>query len=259
MKPTFAPLVFAMLLLIGMMLMLEIGRRIGVRRRPMESEGERGNLGTIEGAIFALFGLLIAFTFSGAANRFNEKRMLIIEEVNAIETAYLRVAMVPADTEAPLRELFRHYVDSRVETYRRLPDMAAATREIARSREIQDEIWTMAEAVTRRPDAHVDAGKLLLPAMNAMFDMAGTRTMAWQVHPPAIIYVLLYCLGLICSLLAGYRMSIGPNRSWMHIIGFTVMTVVICYVVLDIEFPRSGLIGLANSEQAMVELRERMK
>lgn len=259
MNPTFAPLVFAVLLLLGMLLMLEIGRRVGIRRRPTESEGERGSLGTIEGAIFALFGLLMAFTFSGAANRFNEKRMLIIEEVNAIETAYLRVGLAPAETQAPLRELFRHYVDARIETYRQLPDMVGALRQVARSREIQEEIWSMAEAVTRHTDAHIDAGKLLLPALNAMFDMASTRTMAWQVHPPEVIYVLLYCLGLICSLLAGYRMSIGPKRSWMHILGFTVMTVVITFVILDIEFPRSGLIRLAHSEQAMLELRERMK
>ena len=51
------------------------------------------NLGTIEGAIFALFGLLMAFTFSGAASRFNERRMLIAEEANSIETAYLRLSL----------------------------------------------------------------------------------------------------------------------------------------------------------------------
>jgi hypothetical protein len=77
--PIPAPL-FAVLLFLGMLILLETGRRVGVRRRSRESEGERGSLGTIEGAIFALFGLLMAFTFSGAASRFNEKRMLIAEE-----------------------------------------------------------------------------------------------------------------------------------------------------------------------------------
>jgi len=52
------------LLFFGMVILLEIGRRLGVRRRARESEGERSNLGTIEGAVFALFGLLMAFTFS---------------------------------------------------------------------------------------------------------------------------------------------------------------------------------------------------
>ena len=51
-----------------MLLLLELGRRFGVRRRPKETEGERGGLGTVEGAVFALFGLMVAFTFSGAAS-----------------------------------------------------------------------------------------------------------------------------------------------------------------------------------------------
>jgi prepilin signal peptidase PulO-like enzyme (type II secretory pathway) len=80
----FPPLLYALLLLIGMLFLMEIGRRFGIRRRPKESEGERGGLGTVEGAVFALFGLMVAFTFSGAATRFNEKRMLIAEEVNCI-------------------------------------------------------------------------------------------------------------------------------------------------------------------------------
>ena len=72
MEPPIPPLLFAVFLLIGMLLLLEVGRRFGLRRRPKESEGERGGLGTVEGAVFALFGLMVAFTFSGAASRFNE-------------------------------------------------------------------------------------------------------------------------------------------------------------------------------------------
>ena len=66
MAPPVPPLLFALLLLAGMLALLETGRRIGIRRQSKESEGERGGLGTIEGAVFALFGLMVAFTFSGA-------------------------------------------------------------------------------------------------------------------------------------------------------------------------------------------------
>ena len=107
MEPPISPLLYAVLLFFGMLILLEIGRRLGVRRRPKESEGERGSLGTIEGAVFALFGLMVAFTFSGAASRFNEKRMLIAEEANTIETAYLRLHLVPQEAQPALQELFR--------------------------------------------------------------------------------------------------------------------------------------------------------
>ena len=100
MEPPISALLYAVLLFFGMLILLEAGRRLGIRRRPKESEGERGSLGTVEGAVFALFGLMVAFTFSGAASRFNEKRMLIAEEVNTIETAYLRLQLVPQEARS---------------------------------------------------------------------------------------------------------------------------------------------------------------
>ena len=259
MEPPISALGFALMLFLGMLILLETGRRLGIRRRPKESEGERGSLGTLEGAVFALFGLLMAFTFSGAALRFNEKRMLIAEEVNTIETAYLRLHLVPQEAQLALQELFRRYVDSRLETYRRLPNMQAAAMEMAKSKKLQEEIWVEAVAATRLANAHPDAGKLLLPALNNMIDIATTRTMALQIHPPRIIYALLFSLGLICSLLAGYRMASGQHRSWLHIFGFTVITVIIVYVILDVEYPRTGLIRLETADQLLVQVRESMK
>ena len=209
--------------------------------------------------MFALFGLLMAFTFSGGALRFNEKRMLIAEEVNTIETAYLRLHLLPEEAELALQELFRHYVDSRLATYRKLPNIQAAEMEMAKSKKIQEEIWRLAIAGTRLPNSHPDAGKLLLPALNSMIDMATTRTMMLQMHPPKIIYALLFGLGLLCSLLAGYRMSSGQHRSWLHILGFTLITVIIVYVILDVEYPRAGLIRLENADELLVTVRESMK
>lgn len=74
-----------------------------------------------------------------------------------------------------------------------------------------------------------------------MIDIATTRSMALQLHPPRIIFALLFGMGLICSLLAGFRMSSGQHRSWLHILGFTVLMVIIVYVMLDVEYPPRGL------------------
>jgi Ca2+/Na+ antiporter len=130
---------------------------------------------------------------------------------------------------------------------------------MANSKKIQEEIWTEAVAATRLPDSHPSAGLLLLPALNNMIDIATTRTMALQIHPPRIIYALLFSLGLICSLLAGFRMSSGQHRSWLHILGFTALTVIIVYVMLDVEYPRAGLIQLESADQMLLNLRENMK
>jgi hypothetical protein len=257
-EPLISPLLFSVLLFGGMLILLEVGRRVGIRRRPRESEGERGSLGTIEGAVFALFGLVVAFTFSGAASRFNEKRALIAIEANNIETAYLRLRLLPPKAQPGLQDLFRQYVDSRLETYHRLPNMQAAEIEMVRSKKIQEEIWTEAVAATQLAKSHPDAGKLLLPALNSMIDITTTRTMALQTHPPNIIYALLFSLGLICSLLAGYRMATGQHRSWLHILSFVVIAVIVIYVIIDVEYPRTGLIRLEGYDQLLVNVREGM-
>jgi hypothetical protein len=137
--------------------------------------------------------------------------------------------------------------------------MQAAEEEMAKSKKIQEEIWSNAVAATLLPNSHPDAGKLLLPALNNMIDMATTRTMALQLHPPRIVYWLLFGLGLLCSLLAGYRMAIGQHRSWIHILCFSFITVIVVYVILDVEYPRAGLIRLEANDQLLVQVRESMK
>src|SRR4029453_18497626 len=111
----------------------------------------------------AVLGLLIAFTFSGAAARFDSRRQLIVEETNNIGTAYLRVDLLPAGARSALRESFRRYLDARIETYRKLPDIAAARASLARANELQRQIWQQAvEAI--RADGSLPAPLLLLPA-----------------------------------------------------------------------------------------------
>jgi hypothetical protein len=259
MEPPISPGFFAALLFVGMLILLETGRRFGRTRLSKELEGERSSLSAIESAVFAIFGLLMAFTFSGAASRFNEKRTLIGEEVNAIETAYLRLQLVAQEAQPKLQELFKTYVDSRLSTYRKLPDIQAAAVELEKSKVIQEEIWIDALAATRLPTSHPAADWLLPLALNNMIDMSTTRTLALQLHPPRIVYVLLFGLGLLCSFLAGYRMPATQRRSWPHILGFTVITVIVVYVMLDVEYPRAGLIRLEAADQLLVNVRDRMK
>jgi hypothetical protein len=103
-------------LFVGVLVFLEAGRRIG--RRRIASGGAETGFGAVESAVFGLMGLLIAFTFSGAAARFDGRRDLVTREANAIGTAWLRIDLVPAEAQAKLRDLFRRYMDSRLATYR---------------------------------------------------------------------------------------------------------------------------------------------
>ena len=106
MNPTIYGLVFAGALFLGMLLLLETGRRIAIRRLTQDPEGARDRLGVVEGAVFSLLGLLIAFTFSGAATRFDARRQLIIEEANDIGTAWVRIEVLPPSAAASRRRGF---------------------------------------------------------------------------------------------------------------------------------------------------------
>ena len=100
---------------------------------------------------------------------------------------------------------------------------------------------------------------LLLPALNAMMDITTSRTMAALTHPPTIVFVMLFGLALVNSLLAGHGMAVGQVRSWIHILAFAATMAVAVYVILDVEFPRLGLIRVDAFDQALVELRASMK
>src|ERR1700722_3607522 len=182
MDHTVPALPFVVSLFIGMMVCLEIGRRLGSRRLANDAQGAMLGLGVADGAIFALFGLMIAFTFSGAANRFDTRRQLIAEEANAIGTAYLRLDLLAPDSQPMMRHQFKEYLDSRLEVYRKFPDIEAVKAKLSESAKIQTEIWSQAVAVTRLPGGHPDAAKLVLPALNSMIDITTTRTMAIRTH-----------------------------------------------------------------------------
>jgi len=214
-------------LFVGILILLEVGRRFGGKRLALDPEGARAGTGAVEGAIFALVGLLIAFTFSSAASRFDARRDLIVQETNAIGTVWLRLDLLPASAQPAIRESFRQYVDSRLEVYRKLQfDVEAARAELAKATALQGEIWTRAVAAGRLEDAPPPATMLLLSALNEMIDITTTRTIATQMHPPIVIYGMLVGLALASALLAGYGMVGGKSRNWLHILGFaTVMAV----------------------------------
>jgi len=258
MSYTLSMSLLAVSMFIVMLLLLELGRRIGHRRLVTDPEGARAGVGPVDGAVFALLGLLIAFTFSGAASRFDTRRQLIVEEANAIGTAYLRLDILPPSAQPALREKFRQYVETRLEVYRKLPDLSAARAELVKGAKLQEEIWSQAVAASQAEGAQ-PARVLVLPALNAMIDITTTRTMAGKMHPPMIIFIMLIGLSLVSSLLAGYGMAGGKARSWVHIVGFAATMALAVYVILDLEFPRLGLIRVDAFDQVLVDVRASMR
>ena len=250
---TFHIILIVILLFAGMLSCLEIGLWLG--RRGAEGVGKA--FSPLAGAVFALMGLLLAFTFSGAATRFEAKRQLIVAETNAIETAYLRIDLLPLPRQEPLRDSFRRYLDARLAFYSKLEDSDAAKTAMAEVTTLQRDIWSQAVAAGRE-GASDHRTVFVLSSLNAMIDLTTTREAALQMHPPAVVFVLLAVLPMICSLLAGYDAA-GKGRSLIHMLGFAVILTITIYIILDYEYPRAGFfIRLDATDQILASLAQKM-
>jgi hypothetical protein len=229
-----------------MLVLIETGRRFRINHKaPLESP-------SIENAIFALFGLLLAFTFSGAVTRYDSHRELLVEETNAIGTAYLRLDLLPSTAQPALRQLFRDYTTSRLHLYDSVsPEISPA------SERLQREIWQQSVAAATAPGANVDATKLLLPALNTMIDITGTRQNAFNMHPPAVVFWLLFAFSGGAAFLAGYSMT-SRGRSWFHMFALALAVTLTIYATLEIEYPRQGLIRLTDTDSTLINLRNSM-
>jgi hypothetical protein len=254
---TLAPLL-CILLFVGIIALFEVGRRIGISRIAADPEGAHKGVGAVEGSVFALVGLLIAFTFSGAATRFDARRDLLVQETNAIGTAWLRIDLLPTNDQPAMRELFREYLDARLGVYRKLPDASAAEASLVRASELQSQIWQHAMNAIRSANSP-PLTTVLVPALNEMFDIATTRTEVRRMHPPAIIFGMLAALVLASSILIGYSMAGGRARNWLHIIGFALVSTLAVYVIIDLEYPRLGFIRVDAADEMLMQLRGTMK
>ena len=245
-------------LFVGILICIEIGRWAG-RRQALGASGEpMGGISIVDAAIFGLLGLLIGFTFSGAATRLETRRQLVAQEANAIGTAYLRLDLLPPDHQPNLRRLFREYLDARLAMYENVWDMTTANAKRAEVIRLQGEIWsateTGARAVSPTPTAI-----LLLPAINEMIDITTTRTLAARSHVPAVIIVWLFALSLLSAVLVGYALSPSKTRSRLHVILYAAVVAVSIYVILDLEYPRIGLIRLDAAAQVLHQLRDTLR
>jgi len=250
----------------GLLVSIEIGRRVGLRRLAKPSAGAGGEaaasgFGVMEGAVFALLGLLLAFSFSAAAARFDKRRELIVAEANAIGTAYLRLDLLPAGPRASLRQTFGRYLDARLGVYRHIGWLGKGwgiePEDTARAAALQNEIWAQLMAACRLADTPA-VPMLLVPAVNEMFDITTTRRAALGAHTPTLILLLLVVLALACAVLAGHGMASVESRSWIHVLSFAGILGVSIYVIMDYEFPRHGLIRVDKWDQLLVDLRSMM-
>ena len=106
-------LVFALMMVMAM-LALEVGQQLGAWHRRMAEHQSEGPVGTVVAAVLLLLAFVIGLTFAAASKRFDARKEALLDEVNAIQTAYLRTGLVPEPHRTTVRSLLRDYVEIRV-------------------------------------------------------------------------------------------------------------------------------------------------
>ncbi len=245
-------------LFLAMVGCLEIGYRAGKRVFATRSETARAGIAAIETTVFGLLGLIIAFSYGGAATRLEARRQLIAQEANAIGTAYLRLDLLPQAEQPALRDLFRRYLEARLRVYETLSDARTTDLALAEAGKLQAEIWKKAESASRASSREADA-LLVLPAINEMIDVTTLRTQALNIQTPNLIIGLLFGLALLTALLVGLEMSPRERRPWIGMLLFAIVISFSIYVVLDLDRPRFGIIRLDPADRVLIQLRDAMK
>jgi hypothetical protein len=245
-------------LFFGLLILLELGRRLGQWSLGKDPEQTRARVNTIETASFLILGLMIAFTFSGAANRYELRRQLVVDEANAIGTAYLRLDLLSSSAQPSLREKFRQYVELRINALRTPGDMGVRNKQAAETAALQKEIWSgVLYALKESPP---QSTIVMIPALNQMIDITTTRAIAALTHTPILVFTALIALTLACALLAGFVMAGSTTRHMgFHSVTFALVLTATVYIIFDLDYPRFGLIQIDFADQAFRDLLVGMK
>ena len=256
-------LVIAAAFFICSLVLLNFGRHLGMRY--LQGAGSMAGLTTVEGAVFALIGLLLAFTISGALQRFDERRQLVVQEANAVSTAYDRLGLLEGEVAGNLQMKLKDYVRARIDLYRMPHDFSLWHQTELFSPDQQDKILDLknkvwdATVAACPPASFRPVCAQVLPALTNAFEVARLRVGASEKHPPQIVYAMLFGLGLGGSLLAGFGMAAATARSWIHMVVFAGTLTAALYVVTDMEFPRLGLIRIESFDHFLVDAHRQMQ
>jgi len=221
--------------------------RFRQKRSPQDKET---SVSTLVGATTALLAFLLAFAFGLASSRFDAKRALLLDEVNAIGTAFLRTDLIPEPHRAAVRSLLKEYVDIRVELARH-PEQAEPL--IRRSGQLQELMWPHAEALVNADLKNLPIVALFVGALNEMFDLQTKRiTVGVFYQMPWALWIALFALTVFSMLEVGYLLGTSGRANGLLVLLLSLALATVILLIADLD--RSGVrgAGLIKVEQHSV-------
>lgn len=242
-----------LIVFISLLVCVVCGSVIG--RRQTSATGHEPGISTVDAAVFALVGLLLSFSFSGAQGRYEARLNALVKETNAIGTAYMRTDLLGTSDRLRARKLFAEYVDLRLKATRALPDLDAATISWNQSHRVSSQLWELAVHSTSDQAGSQDR-TLVISGFNDLVDTATVSEVTVRTHLPKLIFAMLGVLCAIAVVLAGRALAISPQRKTLHIIVFPAVLACVLVGLVDLEYPSIGWIRLSAASETLESLSQ---
>lgn len=223
--PIFAALIFALLFVA-----MEAAYRIGLRCTE-QGEGVRTTTGIVTGGMLALFAFLLSIMFSMASDRYEQRRQSVLEEANALGTAWLRADLLGPETALRLRALMRDYTGLRIEAI-------SGTADWPRTGALQDAMWREAAGAAMRTPGPLAAQTIA--ALNQVIDMATTSRRNFRHGVPAHVLRLVVAIAILSAAAMGFQFGLHRHRQIGVILLLLFTWSVGLVLVVDIDSSRSG-------------------
>jgi uncharacterized membrane protein YedE/YeeE len=247
----------ALVLLMAVLAAMEVGFHAGRRAHPTVTEDAKGHISATQASMLGILALLLAFTFSLSLQRFDSRNDAMVDEANAIGTAYLRAQLLPAPLRSDVRRLLREYTDLRVRAGAlSIVEQDGGGSLMGKAVGIQDTLWEYARRAAEIEPNPVTSG-LFIQSLNELIDSFGRRDAALNRHVPEVVLFLLLGTFLISGAIVGFGAGVAATRpSWVSF-AMVALIVVLVFVIFDLDRPRRGLIVV--TEKNLVDLRASMK
>lgn len=214
------------------------GNRQGLRMR--RGPDEDGDVATLTGAALGLLALLIAFSFSMAENRFDQRRAMVLEEANAIGTAASYAMMLPEAPRGALLGMLRDYALLRAGLG--VPyDPARMEREIAAALALQGRMWGLAAELGLAAPQSLAVHRFV-GALNEVTNMQERRLSALRGHVPSPVIFILIATACIGMGFSGFNAGVaGAGRVAANTLMSATIALLII-LIIDLDRPHRGLI-----------------
>lgn len=229
----------------------ELGFRFGLRVYRAKDEARKGQVSVVLAAILGLLGLLLAFTYAMAADRFESRRALVLADANAIGTTFLRASLLPDVHRQAVERLLRRYVDTRLDFHAAAGDKARQSAALHTAEEIQRELWS--HAVMASKSAPTPLTVSFINALNETIDLNATRLYAFRTHVPGLVWLLVLSVAACGCSAGGYGAGASGVRGAFTSLMLPLLIAVVITLIADLDRSYGSWIGI--QQQPLLDLK----